>query len=130
MVEWAANNNLMLLHNSKGAASFTSGHWNTRTSPDLAFVSAGPDNRLPDRCVLEKFPRSQHRPSIITAAKHVAPVLSELVKRWNFCKADWNYYSLLTNEALESLTSSTPPMLRGLIRTQSGQKIYPTRSQK
>ena len=60
LVEWAANNNLMLLHNPKGATSFTSGCWNTGTNPDPAFVSAGPNNRLPDRCVLEKFSRSQH----------------------------------------------------------------------
>ena len=68
---------LMLLHNPKGAASFTSRRWNTRTNSDLAFVSARPDNRLPDRCVLEKFPRSQHRSSLITAIKLVAPVPSE-----------------------------------------------------
>ena len=58
LVEWAANNNLMLLHNPKGAVTFTSGRWNTGTNLDLAFVSAGPDNRLQDRCVLEKFPHS------------------------------------------------------------------------
>ena len=28
--------------------------------PDLAFVSIGPDSRLPDRRILEKFPTSQH----------------------------------------------------------------------
>ena len=60
LVEWAAGNNLMLLHNPKGAASFTSGCWNTGTNPDLTFASAGPDNRLSDRYML--------------------------VKRWNFCK--------------------------------------------
>ena len=60
-----------------------------------------------NRCVLEKFPRSQHRPSFITAAKLMAPVPSEPVKRWNFCKVDWNHYSLLTNEATQNLTSSS-----------------------
>ena len=74
---------------------------------DLDLASAGPDNRLPDRCVLERFPLSQHRPSLITAAKLVAPVPSEPIKQWNFRKADWNHYSLLTNEAMQSLTSSS-----------------------
>ena len=81
LVEWVANINLMLLHNPKAAANFTSGCWNIGTNPDLTFVSAGSDNRFPDRCVLEKFPLSQHQPSLITAAKLVAPILSEPVKR-------------------------------------------------
>ena len=107
LVEWAAYNDLILLHNPKGAANFTSGRWNTGTNPDLAFASTGPDNMLPDRCVLEKFPRSRHRPSLTTAVKLVAPVLSEPMKRWNFRKADWNNYSLFTNKATQSLTSSS-----------------------
>ena len=53
-------NCLALLYNAKDAASFYSGRWNTGTNPDLAFASVGPNSRLPDRRVLEKFPRSQH----------------------------------------------------------------------
>ena len=56
----------LLLYNAKEAASFYSGRWNTGTNPDLAFASVGPNSRLPDRRVLEKFPRWQHRPSLIT----------------------------------------------------------------
>ena len=50
----------VLLYNAKDAASFYSGRWNTGTNPDLAFASVGPNSRLTDRRVLEKFPRSQH----------------------------------------------------------------------
>ena len=63
---WASINCLALLYNAKDAASFYFGRWNTNTNPDLAFASVGPNNRLPDRRVLEKFPRSQHRHSFIT----------------------------------------------------------------
>ena len=105
-VEWAANNNLMLLDNPKGAVSFTSRLWSTRTNWNLALVNARLDSRLPDRCVPEKLPQSRYRPLLITAAKFVAPVLSEPVKRWNFCKVVWNHYSLLTNDVTQSLTSS------------------------
>ena len=63
---WASINCLALLYNAKDAASFYSGRWNTDTNSDLAFASVGPNSRLPDRRVLEKFPRSQHRPSLIT----------------------------------------------------------------
>ena len=62
---WASINCLALLYNAKDAASFYSGHWNTGTNPDLAFASVDPISRLPDRRVFDKFPRSQHRPSLI-----------------------------------------------------------------
>ena len=60
LVGWANTNNLALLHNLKDAANFISGRWNTSTNPNLAFISIDSDSRLPDRYVLEKFPRSQH----------------------------------------------------------------------
>ena len=53
---WTSINCLALLYN----ASFYSGRWNTGTSPDVAFASVGPNSCLPDRRVIEKFPRSQH----------------------------------------------------------------------
>ena len=63
---WATSNNLGLLYDPKEAASFSS-HWcNVGTNPDLGFASFGQNNRLPDRRVLKTFPRSQHRPSLIT----------------------------------------------------------------
>ena len=60
---------------------------NTGTNPDLAFASVGPNSRLPDRRILEKFPRSQHRPSLITPPRFAMAVPSMPVKRWNFRKA-------------------------------------------
>ena len=91
LVGWANANNLSLLYNPKDAASFHSGRWNTSTNPDLAFVSIDSDSRLPDRHVLEKFPRSQHRPSHITPLRFARHVPSKPVKRWNFRKAKWNH---------------------------------------
>ena len=84
---WLDGQVLALLHNDKDAASFYSGCWNIGTNPDLAFTSIGPNSRLLDRCVLEKFPRSQHRPSFITPPRFAMAVPSMPVKRWNFCKA-------------------------------------------
>ena len=80
LVGWANTSNLALLHNPTDAASFHSDRWNTSTNPDLAFVSIDWDSRLPDRHVLEKFPRSQHRPSLITPPRLARPVPSKLVK--------------------------------------------------
>ena len=59
-VAWTSLNGLVLLHDPKDVAIFHSGRWNTGTNPDLAFVSVGPDNRVPNRRILETFPRSQH----------------------------------------------------------------------
>ena len=96
-------NSLALLHNAKDAASFYSGHWNTGTNPDLAFASVGPNSRLPDRRVLEKFPRLQHQPSLITQPRFALAMPNMLVKRWNFRKAKWSHYIALTNKFKNTL---------------------------
>ena len=102
---WASANNFTLLYSPKEAASFHSGRWKTDTNPDLAFASVDLDCRLPDRRILGKFPRPQHRPSLISPPKLAHPKPSKPVKRWNFCKANWNHYSNLTNK----LAKSIPP---------------------
>ena len=56
------------------------GRWNTGTNPDLAFASVGPNSRLPDRRVLDKFPRSHHQPSPITPPRFALTVPNMPVK--------------------------------------------------
>ena len=65
LVAWPSRNSLVPIDDPKDVATFHSGRWNTGTNHDLTFVSVGPDNPVPDRCILEKFPRSQHRPSLV-----------------------------------------------------------------
>ena len=100
---WASINCLALLYNAKDAASFYSGRWNTGTNPDLAFASVGPNSLLPDRRVLDKFPRSQHQPSLITPPRFAMAVPSMPVKRWNFRKAKWSHYIALMNKFAKTL---------------------------
>ena len=100
---WASINCLALLCNVKDAASFYSGRWNTGTNPDLAFASVGPNSRLPDKRVLDKFPRSQHRSSLITPPRFAMAMPSIPVKRWNFRKAKWSHYIALTNKFAKTL---------------------------
>ena len=100
---WASVNCLSLLYNAKDAASFYSGRWNTGTNPDLAFASVGPNSPLPDRRVLEKFPSSQHRPSLITPPRFAMAMPSTPVKRWNFRKAKWSHYIALANKFAKTL---------------------------
>ena len=102
---WAAKENLFLLYNSKDDPSFFFGCWNTGINPDLVFASEDL-NRAPNWTdMLKKFPRSQHRPSLIAVSKNLAPFPSELYKRWNFCKANWELYSLITNQLSQELPS-------------------------
>jgi len=100
---WPTCNNLDMLNNPKESASFFTHRWNVGTNPDLAFSSFGQDSRLPDRRVLGKFPRSQHRPSLRTPPKLKVPAHSDPVKRRKSRKAYWKRFCLLTDESVERL---------------------------
>ena len=106
---WATSNNLGLLYNPMETARFFSRRWNVGTNPDLAFASLGHDSRLPDRGVLGKFPRSQHRPILITPPRSKVPAHSDPLKRCNFRKADWKRFCLLTDESVERLPPPDTP---------------------
>ena len=86
LIAWASANNLTLLYDPKEPASFHSQGWNSDTNPDLAFAHTA-DTGIPTRRVLDKFPRSQHRPSLISSPCLAAPIACKPVKRWNFRKA-------------------------------------------
>ena len=118
-------NCLALLYNAKDAASFYSGRWNTGTNPDLAFASVGPNSRLPDSRVLDKFSRSQHRSSLITPPRFAMAVPSMPVKRWNFRKAKWSHYIALTNKFAKTLLPPDSLDVRRLTRTS----VIPLRKQ-
>ena len=109
LVDWASPNGLVPPHDTKDVATFYSGGWNTGTDPDMTFVSVGPDSRVPDRRILEKFPRSQHRPSLIAPPRLALPVPSKPVKRWNFRKANCRHYNALTNKLANSLLPPDSP---------------------
>ena len=109
LVAWKSLNRLVPLQNPKNVATFHSGRTNTGINLDLTFVSVGPDSRVPDRRISEKFPRSQHRPSLIVPPRLALPVPSKPVKRWNFRKANWSHYNTLTNKLAKSLLPPDSP---------------------
>jgi len=119
---WATVNNLWLLYDAKEAAIF--GRWNVGTNPDLAFASVGQDNRLLDRRVLGKFPRSQHLPSLITLPKLKVPAYSDLVKKWSFRKSDWKRFCLLTGESVERLPPSDTTQQTSRRHTKNFARAY------
>ena len=100
---WASINCFALLYNTRDAANFYFGCCNTGINPDLAFTSVGPNSCLPDRRVLDKFPRSQHQPLLIAPTRFAMAVPSMSVKRWNFHKAKWSHYIALTNKFAKTL---------------------------
>ena len=107
LVGWASTNKFALFHNLKDAASFHSGRWNTSTNPDLAFVSIDLDSRLSDKRVLEKFPRSQHRPLLILyPGLLVLYQASKPEMRQNFRKTECNYDIAPANKLARTL----PPL--------------------
>ena len=110
---WATSNNLGLLYDPRETVSLSSHRWKVGTNPDLSFTSFGQDSRLPDRRVIGNFPRSQHRPSLITPPKLNVPAHSDPVKQWNFRKANWKRFCLLTDESVERLP---PPDTPGIER--------------
>ena len=105
LANWAALDNFVLLHDPKDVPSFFSGRWHTGTNRGLAFASVGHESWSLDICTLEKFLRSQHRPSLITAAKLIISVTSAQYKRWNFRKPNWELYRFFTNKLAKNLPS-------------------------
>ena len=99
--DWASASGVHLLYDPKEPDSFHSGRWNTSTNPDLAFVNlSGPS---PHRSVLDPFPKSQHRPSLIVPDNPVTQISSRPVKRWNFRKANWNQFKDLVDAGTDDL---------------------------
>ena len=77
----------------------------TLANSDLAFSNVGPNSLLLVRRVLEKFPRSQYGPSLITPSRFALSVPCMPVKRWNFRKTKRSHYIALKNKFAKTLLS-------------------------
>ena len=91
---WASQNNIHLLFDPREKGTFFSARWKRDYSTDLTFVSKdNADTPLySSRQVLCPFPKSQHRPLLITIGLniHITPSLPK--PRWNFQKANWSEF--------------------------------------
>ena len=99
----ASNAEAVLLYDPKEPPSFFSARWNTYTNPDLAFAVGRSCDPKPDRRIIDRFPRSHHRPSIIKVPSLVQPVAGKPVKRWNFRKANWELFTAETERRTPGL---------------------------
>lgn len=103
--DWASACGVHLLFDHKEPVSFHSVRWNTTTNPDLAFVNLnGPSLHC---VVFDRFPKSQHRPSLITPHNPSETIATKPVKRWNFHKAYWDLFKGLTDTEASNLPEPT-----------------------
>ena len=98
--DWALAADLQLLYDPKQSDSFHSRRWNSTTTSDLAFANISPS---PERLVLNPFPKSQHRPSLISPFNPIRPIPSKAVKRWNFQRANWLRFTRLVDNKIRRL---------------------------
>ena len=89
---------------SEEPPNFFSARWNSYTNPDLAFAIFRRNDLKPEKRVLDRFPRSHHRPSIITVPSLVQPVAGKPVRRWNFRKANWRLFMAETERRTAGLS--------------------------
>ena len=108
--DWAPNLDLTLLYDNRQPNSFCSGRWQTQTNPDLAFTTTkSAHTNCLHRIVTDLFPRSQHRPSIITHDALIKPTPSAPILRWNFRKAHWDDFTKDTCKLLLELPDPNTP---------------------
>ena len=107
--DWASRADLTLLHSNKNPPSFYSNRWNSGTNPDLAFTTSDSSDikQMPIRTVIGRFPRSQHRPSIIVNPALITPTPTKPVPRWNFRKANWEAFKRDSETVVNNLAHPT-----------------------
>ena len=60
--KWASAEDLTLLFDPKQPHTFNSARWNTTSNPDLAFTKL--EGALPQRLILDPFPKTHQRPEM------------------------------------------------------------------
>ncbi|UYV81411.1 hypothetical protein LAZ67_20001112 [Cordylochernes scorpioides] len=126
--EWANNNLLHLIYNPKQNGSFSSGRWNTRTNPDLCFVSTDHNNKpIPTtKRILKKFPKSQHYPIILEVGHFIPVTLKPFLPRWNLQKANWENFRAYIDQNINRIQPLPSNYFRfvGLLM-KAGRKFIP-----
>ena len=100
--EWAATNELTLLHNQKDGSSFQSARWRRGYNPDLVFVSAQHFSCF-EKSIGDPIPKSQHRPMNIDIRPVVRALESSSTPRFNFRKANWQNFTSELERKIESI---------------------------
>ena len=111
MQNWASCNDFHLVHDSKQRGTFHSARWQRDYSPDLCWISMNDGHPQPASCsVLDDFPRSQHRPSVVHVGLRLPVVRGIERKRWNFRKAEWADFTAATERSIPLIPLSSIPV--------------------
>ena len=101
---WASCNDFHLVHDAKQRGTFHSARWKREYSPDLCWISTVGGQPQPASCtVLDDFPHSQHRPSVIHIGLQLPVIRSIEKRRWNFRKADWAEFTAATERSIPTI---------------------------
>uniref|UniRef100_A0A0B7BSI4 Reverse transcriptase domain-containing protein n=1 Tax=Arion vulgaris TaxID=1028688 RepID=A0A0B7BSI4_9EUPU len=100
--DWEIDSNLHLINNAEDKPSYYSRTWKTTSTPDLAF-STGDIHHKIDRMVLDQLAGSDHRPVKLAVNVAYSPQQPKLLPRWNYKRADWGKFALLTDLYCEPL---------------------------
>ena len=94
LINWASQSDFHLVHDPKQRGTFRSARWKKEYNPDLCWVSTKQGQPQPASCVvLNDFPKSQHRPSVIHVGLQIPIIRSIQKPRWNFRKANWDKFA-------------------------------------
>lgn len=106
--QWSEYNNLWLVYDAKDKGTFHSARWRRDYNPDLVFVSMDNNQRplLANRNVLGNFPRSQHRPVIMSVGLEFPLVNCTQKPRWNFNLANWEIFQEKLDQMIRYITPS------------------------
>ena len=107
LAECSSSADAVLLFDPKEPRSFISRRWDTETNPNRVFGKTIRQEPLPVQYVLDRFPRSQHRPSLITTPSLIQSTEGKPVRWWNFRKANWSDFTADVNTATKDLPVTT-----------------------
>ena len=96
--EWQVDTKLLLINDPEDPPTFYSRRWLTTTTPDLAFATEN-IARKTTREVQNQLGGSDHKPVLLSLDLNYKPTEPKSLPRWNYKKADWTKFSVLTDEA-------------------------------
>ena len=103
----------------------SSRRWISTSTPDLAFTTDDLSQKT-SWTVLSQLAGSDHRPVLLAINLQYRPSNPKAFSRWNYKKADWEMFSLLTNEYCKTvkvdhfiINKTTDSFNQSILRTAS-----------
>lgn len=100
--QWAENQELKLIHDSKLPASFNSRRWREAFNPDNIFVSETIAPQVTKQ-VESAIPHTQHRPITCVIRAVIIPEQVPFKRQFNFKKAKWEPFSAELDQKVANL---------------------------